>query len=285
MKNFLNIIEDDIFVTESFDALVGLYNSKLENKPFSLIICREGELSLEINLKKFTIKPKQIFIHLPYKNSVTNYSASEDFKCTILCLSERLMFENFNMENNLWENAFAVSENPIVDINDDIEELFEHYGKLFYLRMKHSERMYQREVLTTLVKALMYEFLNEINSNIETPGKNLLKQGDILFKRFITLITSYEVKPRMVNWYAQQLYVTPKYLSTTCKNISGKTANVWINQFVIRDITHLLKYSDKSIKEISEYLEFPNISFFGKYVKAHMGCSPKEYRRILKERT
>ncbi len=285
MKNFLNIIEDDIFVTESFDALVGLYNSKLENKPFSLIICREGELSLEINLKKFTIKPKQIFIHLPYKNSVTNYSASEDFKCTILCLSERLMFENFNMENNLWENAFAVSENPIVDINDDIEELFEHYGKLFYLRMKHSERMYQREVLTTLVKALMYEFLNEINSNIETPGKNLLKQGDILFKRFITLITSYEVKPRMVNWYAQQLYVTPKYLSTTCKNISGKTANVWINQFVIRDITHLLKYSDKSIKEISEYLEFPNISFFGKYVKAHMGCSPKEYRRILKERS
>ncbi len=284
MKDFLNIIEEDIFVTDSFDALLRLYNSNLENKPFSLIICREGELSIEINLKKHTINPKQIMVYLPYKNAINNVTVSPDFKCIILCLSERLMFENFNMQNNLWEKAFAVTENPVIDVNDEIEELFEHYGKLLFLRMKHKERLYQREVLTTLVKALMYEFLNEINSTLETPGKSLLKQGDILFKKFITLLSSMEVKPRMVNWYAQQLCVTPKYLSTTCKAVSGKTANAWINQFVIRDITNMLKYSDKSIKEISEYLEFPNISFFGKYVKAHMGCSPKEYRRLLKER-
>jgi AraC-like DNA-binding protein len=34
-----------------------------------------------------------------------------------------------------------------------------------------------------------------------------------------------------------------------------------------------------SIKEISNYLEFPNLSFFGKYVKAHLGCSPTEFRK------
>ncbi len=283
MKDFLNIIDEDIFISDSFENMVKLYNSKLENKPFSLIICREGELTIEISLKKHVIKPKQILVYLPYKNKVSNYTVSPDFRCIILCLSERLMFENFNMQNNLWEKAFAISENPVIDINDDITELFEHYGKLLYLRMKHKERMYNKEVITSLVKALMYEFLNEIGSNIETPGKKLIKQGDILFKNFVTLLSSTEVKPRMVTWYAQQLCVTPKYLSTTCKTVSGKTANTWINQFVIKDISNMLKYSDKSIKEISEYLEFPNISFFGKYVKAHMGCSPKEYRRLLKE--
>ena len=141
-----------------------------------------------------------------------------------------------------------------------------------------TDRMYHREVTMSLLQAIIYELLNEVNASTETPGKHLLKQGDILFKKFVTLLSDTEVKPRMVTWYAEQLHVTPKYLSTTCKKVSGKTANVWINQFMVKDISLLLKYSEKSIKEIAEYLNFPNLSFFGKYVKANLGVSPKEYR-------
>ena len=50
---------------------------------------------------------------------------------------------------------------------------------------------------------------------------------------------------------------------------------------VLTDVRYQLKYSQKSIKEIADYLEFPNISFFGKFVRRHVGCSPKEYRRRL----
>ena len=49
----------------------------------------------------------------------------------------------------------------------------------------------------------------------------------------------------------------------------------------MEDITELLKYSEKSIKEIADELEFPNISFFGKYIKSHTGISPTEYRKYL----
>ena len=54
-----------------------------------------------------------------------------------------------------------------------------------------------------------------------------------------------------------------------------------VNEFIIEDITELLKYSEKSIKEIANYLEFPNLSYFGKYVKAHTGMSPTQYRKHL----
>ena len=50
---------------------------------------------------------------------------------------------------------------------------------------------------------------------------------------------------------------------------------------VLTDVRYQLKYSQKSIKEIADYLDFPNISFFGKFVRRHVGCSPKEYRRRL----
>lgn len=83
--------------------------------------------------------------------------------------------------------------------------------------------------------------------------------------------------------YADSLCVTPKYLSTVCKQVTGKTALHWINEYVQVDIRHWLKNSDKTIKEIAGLLEFPNISFFGKYCRAHFGVSPTELRKRLQE--
>ena len=60
-----------------------------------------------------------------------------------------------------------------------------------------------------------------------------------------------------------------------------RTAFDLINEAVLTDVRYQLKYSQKSIKEIADYLDFPNISFFGKFVRRHVGCSPKEYRRRL----
>jgi len=53
---------------------------------------------------------------------------------------------------------------------------------------------------------------------------------------------------------------------------------------VVKDISYMLRYTRKSVKEISCDLDFPNISFFGKYVKKHLGVSPKNYReRFVKD--
>ncbi len=82
----------------------------------------------------------------------------------------------------------------------------------------------------------------------------------------------------MIGFYANQLYVTPKYLSAVCKEVSGQTASELITQYMVKDILYLLRNSQKSIKEIANELNFPNLSFFGKYVKQHLGMSPKQYR-------
>ena len=95
----------------------------------------------------------------------------------------------------------------------------------------------------------------------------------------LDLLACTEVKKRSISYYAGKLCVTPKYLSTVCKKVSGKTAFEWINDYVVEDIKYFLKYSNKSIKEISEHQDFPNISFFGKYVKTHLGTSPTDYRK------
>lgn len=101
---------------------------------------------------------------------------------------------------------------------------------------------------------------------------------ETLFKRFIDLIESTYPKPRSVSYYAERLNVTPKYFSYVCKQAVGQKATGIIDQYVVKDIVYMMNHTQKSIKEIACELDFPNLSFFGKYVKKHLGVSPKNYR-------
>ena len=82
----------------------------------------------------------------------------------------------------------------------------------------------------------------------------------------------------MVGFYADRLRVTPKYLTTLIKKASGRSVSAWIDYYVIGEAKTLLKYSDRSIYEISKELNFPNQSFFGSYFRRYVGVSPSQYR-------
>ena len=100
-----------------------------------------------------------------------------------------------------------------------------------------------------------------------------------LFLHFINLLETTRPRPRFIDHYSSELCVTAKHLSEVCKKVSGRTALQWITEFIENDIRHYLLHTDLSIKEIVYQLQFPNASFFGKYVRAHFGKSPSEFRR------
>ena len=81
-----------------------------------------------------------------------------------------------------------------------------------------------------------------------------------------------------MGYYARQLCITPKYLTTLIKRISGKSVSEWIDSYVILEARTLLKYSNMSVQEIAYYLNFPNQSFFGSYFKRNTGMSPSQYK-------
>lgn len=109
----------------------------------------------------------------------------------------------------------------------------------------------------------------------------MIRQGDLLFRRFMELLAENGGMERSVSAYAEKLCITPKYLSSLSKKVSGRTALSWIHQFTIDAIIKRLRYSNMTIKEISDTMNFPNISFFGKFVKSQTGMSPSEYRRNM----
>lgn len=88
-------------------------------------------------------------------------------------------------------------------------------------------------------------------------------------------------RERSVEWYSNEMCLTPKHLSEVVKTVSGKTAGQWITLFVMIETKMLLHDSSLSIKEISLEMNFPNQSFLGKYFKNIAGMSPSDYRKMV----
>ena len=105
------------------------------------------------------------------------------------------------------------------------------------------------------------------------------RRHDQIMKRFTALLEKFYKRERTVQFYADQLYVTPKYLSACTKNLTGHTAMWWINSYVLRDVTNLLVHSNLSIKTIASEMGFEDQMLFGKYFSRQMGMSPSAYRR------
>ena len=97
-------------------------------------------------------------------------------------------------------------------------------------------------------------------------------------KALLRLIMKHYTRERRVSFYAEQLHLSPQHLCTTVKQQTGKTVADMIADVVIMDARALLKSTNMAIKEIAITLNFPNVSFFGKYFKRHVGMSPQQYR-------
>lgn len=166
---------------------------------------------------------------------------------------------------------------PCLQVTEqDVNEIRAFFRLIKTIIQSDKER-YRKEIIHTLFTAIFY-LITELNQRDQLSGQ---KQGrcEVLFDQFMRLLGEYNKRERNVSFYAAKLNITPKYLSSVVKEVSGKTAAKWIDESVILEAKSLLKYSGMSIQEIAYQLNFSTQSFFGKYFKQHTGTSPSRYKR------
>lgn len=245
-------------------------------------LCIKGRASLYINGEAYTMNEYDLLIcHPNIILEKSMVSADVQFRC--ICMSPEYINQLAVISNNSWDILKYLEQNPILTLKPEEADMFRQYYDLLRSKLTGIPLRHQKEIVDSLIQAFLYEFHDAMErfGKFATPTYS---SSERLFKEFLHLLTSSYPKPRMVAVYADKLHVTPKYLSAVCKEISGETASDIINQYVIKDVLYLLKKSEKSIKEIVNELDFPNLSFFGKYVKRYTGSSPKQYRKQLAEK-
>ena len=248
---------------------------------FVIVLVLEGKAKVNLNGITYEARKNDLCICQPY-NIIDSGMTSIDFKAYCICVSKNYIARCIPLAENSWDFKFLFEKNPLCSLQPDEAAVFCQYYELLCAKVKHPGSV-QKKVVDALMLAFLYDMYSALNRFVKYAPRTF-SSGEFLFKRFIELLESSYPRPRSVTYYADRLHITPKYLSTVCKNISKQLPSTLINQYVVHDIEYLMQHSQKSIKEISWELDFPNLSFFGKYVKKHLGKSPKAYReQVLNE--
>ena len=244
---------------------------------FVLLLCLKGKATIYINDELHEVHPGDMLIAHP-NTILENGMTSIDIEIRCIVLSIDYVKQLAMMEVKRWEVICFFEKSPILQLQPDEVESFCQYYDLLCAKTQQPSPT-QKKVIDALMLAFVYDMkgaLSRVTRHMPRP----FTAGETLFKRFIDLLGSSYPKPRSVAYYADRLNVTPKYLSSVCRQAGGQRASDLIDQYVLKDIEYLMKHTQKSIKEIACELEFPNLSFFGKYVKKHFGLSPKAYREL-----
>ena len=137
---------------------------------------------------------------------------------------------------------------------------------------------YRREAVRHLVTSLFYHF-HYLQADNRRDEQLRPSRQEELFRRFITLVNEHCKTQRTTTFYADRLCLSPRYLSSVIRNVSGRTVVEWVNRAVILEAKVLLKHSDLLTYQIADELHFPNPSFFSKFFKRMTGMTPQEYQR------
>ena len=239
----------------------------------------EGETSLTLNLQEFRLKKDSLFIFSP--KHILQVQSNNRFKAHLIVIAPDFL-KRINIDTKRMMPLFLqFGSLPCMELTHAESQSLRSFISMVEQELKGSETDFSSEIIGGLIAATIYKvgdilthYLTE-HPEVDSPIHN---RAEEYFRQFTELLGEHYKHERSVGFYARQLCITPKYLTTLIKRISGKSVSEWIDNYVILEAKTLLKYSNMSVQEIAYYLNFPNQSFFGSYFKRNAGMSPSQYK-------
>lgn len=239
---------------------------------YGFCLCLKGETRGTIDLAPYEMKAGRLAVNIPGQFLTHTYT-SDDFQGICIAMSPRFVDSlglpyDFGLDKTL-------RENPISDLSHEQVAALQMYCSMVR-RLLEKERLYQAETLKHLTCAYFYGLGSYLYQLSE---RKVLSGNELLMQMFLNEVRAHYRMERQIPFYAGKLHISAGYLSTVVKRMTGKTASEWIDGFVILEAKALLKSTNRTVQQISDGLNFPSQSFFGKYFKRMVGQSPKEYRK------
>ena len=272
-------LKEVFYNDEKLFALRNMLQNPYRSNYYGLGLCISGSATLIGNLDNYVVEPNTIVAMSPqvikqWKN------ISEDFKTLTIFFTKAFFtkivahqnyLEQFQFfdQNSKHANLFSAAEtSPIFDLFQKIKTHI------------HRSHPYQNEILASYINIVLLEYQTLFE---RTNFKNNYQQtrSQQLVETFKHLINKHFQQERSVQFYADKLFITAKYLTEILKNETGKTASEWINELLLLEAKVLLLDQSLQITQIAEALHFPDASTFGKFFKNLSGVSPLQYRKTL----
>lgn len=243
-----------------------------------VFVCRQGTVQLRVKDNLYELGPRQAFICLP-KVGLNRILLSPDARTQMFGFSIEAIDQIVFIKRGVMGQVAQLWTPQVINFSDADMQITSHLYALVQLLEQMTDRSHYQQMMLNLQQAVFYAMADAVNTlPMADKTEETVNSKDLLFKQFLSLVGSSNGRIRSVTAFAEMLNITPKYLSVVVCEVSGQTPAHWIKYYVVNIIAQRLTQTNKTVKEISVELDFPNPSFFGRFVKEHLGCSPLEYR-------
>ena len=249
-----------------------------------MIFCEEGEANIHINGNLFLLQKGNCAI-LPPGTVIQSYTSETGLTSKIVSISQNFLTETLSLKKETWNIMSYLYHHPIFPINRNTSYKIYLYKELLWTLIEEKPHAYSQQTRSFHSAGMICETFAMLNEQIPHEERKNIQQnrGTFITRDFIHLVNADNGTHRSVSYYADKLCYSPKYLCAVIKETTGKKPIQIIQENAIKQIKYKLKHSDMSIKEVADAFDFPNPSFFGKFVKAHTGMTPMEYRTSKEE--
>jgi len=294
MKNLpfeITHLDKDLLLHSHFESIEPNKPKQL-NGITALLLCTQGNMQGELDGRNICLKAREAFLLIPSFYGMMR-NVSDDFQAIVVVFDYEYYLQYIDRLIDISIQIQFV-DMPSVELSDTqysrinnalnaLQMLIKEEQQTDYNQMadstRETRRKIHRENILNVANILGLYIVDIILSTVPIHPPLHGKKEEIV-KQFLTLMYENYIDHRDISFYANRLYVTPRYLSSIVKNKTGRAPSDWIEQRVVTHAKQLLGYSDLSIKQIAARLHFANQSFFGKYFRQRTGMSPKEYRNF-----
>lgn len=269
-------IDNDLILFDDLSSLPIPYHP-CRNVGIIVALCTKGEYSYSADTQEYVVHQGDAMI-IHDGRVINNHASSPDLQGIGIMMSYDFFQEIVKGVHEM-SSLFLFSRiHPVFALSTAEAQNVINYFRLIKQKVDDMSNHFRKDVVRSLISTMIYDLCNVIY-RIQQNSNQKRTRAEAIFTSFIKLVEQNYRHERRVAWYGQQLCITSKYLSETVKQVSRRTPNEWIDNYVIMELRVQLKNTPKSIKEISHELNFPNQSFMGKFFKEHVGMSPLAYRK------
>lgn len=272
-------ITEDFVIGSNADIDLGILNLYTQYpcrlKAEIFVLCMDGGIDASINLSEYTIK-KNDFVTLSPGSIIQINRIERNLKLYFMVFSSEFI-NGLNKNKSIIDLIYITKNHPVLSLPEEFASIYEEFFllmmKVYY--KKHSP--YNPEILKCMLLSILYR-LSDMYHDQPARKETCSSRSEEICKTFGHLVIQHYTQERNVSYYAKKMGITPAHLSNTVKNMTGKTVMDFISEVVIVDAKAQLKSTNLPIREIAYSLNFPNVSFFGKYFKRLTGMTPQQYR-------
>ena len=237
------------------------------------IFLKKGYLRGRCNLMDIEAKAPCMSILLP--NQILEFTeSSDDLEGMVVLMSERFTDRlNIKVDFDLMQ---TFQSQRVIPLNEEALVTMLQFCEMVKRLSQFPDHPFLMETAVNLTRAFFFGAGYFFHQRPETVAHS---RGEQLVDRFLKLVQMHCRKERQLDFYAQELCISSKYLAATVKTVTGKTAGDWIEDYVMLEAKAMLTNTDMTISQISDHLHFPDTSTFGKYFRRHTGLSPKDFKK------